>query len=577
MIKKVWSIAALWLCLIVLVFVYTDRDEYTWRFSGEALSHVLMTRETADAREAAAQQAMDQERERVLARSGQWTSEDQYAGAPMTQPAVDAELGLNLMWGSYEATISYASPEDVDIYAVSALRQPFIRDDHAVLDAFEKTAVFSFTLTDSCEQVAFACDLPSGAAIHDITVHKTGAGIFSRDLAAYALLAGAVLTVLLVLAWDRSPEGALRRRDAMIIVLTAAFASMPLMWRGIFDGHDLFFHLNRIEGVAAGLRAGQFPVAIHASTLLGYGYAAPQFYPELFLYIPAIMRNLGVSLAASVCVFEMMIHLACASVCYVSARAVLGSRRTALGAMMLYTLCSYRISNVYVRAALAESLAMIFFPLLIWALYEVLVRDEKKWPLLALSMGCIFLSHLLSTLFAAGMCGLCALLDAKKLIREPRRILACVKAALVTILMSACFLVPFLDYARAGINTSVALMAGDHVLMPGALFVGFPGAAKDLVYEAMDFSYSVGVVPGLAIVLGCAILLIRLYSRAHAQDRCDRLCLVFLLLGALLLILSTQAFPWAWLCALCYFYFICNISIIVIYCFITRFFKFFSN
>ena len=548
MIKKISSIAALWLMLIVLVFVYTDRDEYTWRFSGDSLSQVLMTREMADAREEAAQQAMDQEKARVLERQGQWTTEDQYAGAPMTRSAVDEDLGLNLMWGEYEVQIDLHAPPVLTMETVSALRQSFIQQGSFVTPAGENRLSFSFVLTDSCEQVAFACDQVED--VSSITVRKAGTGVFSRDLAAYALLAGAVLTVLLVLAWDQSPAGALRRRDALIIVLTAAFASMPLMWRGIYDGHDLFFHLNRIEGIAAGLRAGQFPVAIHASTLLGYGYAAPQFYPDFFLYIPAILRNLGVSLAASVCVFEMMIHLACASVCYASARAMMGSRRTALGAMMLYTLCSYRISNIYVRATLGESLAMIFFPLLMLALYEVLVRDERKWPLLTLSMSCIFLSHLLSTLFAAGMCVLCALLCAKKLLCEPRRILACVKAALLTILVSACFLVPFLDYARAGINTSVALMAGDHVLQPGALFVGFPGAADSLPYEAMDFSYSVGVVPGLAIVLGCAIMLVRLYSSRQAQERCDRLCLFFLLLGGTLMLLSTEAFPWAWLCSL---------------------------
>lgn len=550
MIKRILSIAALWLLLAALVFVYTDRDEYTWRFSPETLRQVLISYEDAASREDAAQQAMEKEKNRVLARQGQWESETQYVGAPKTRPAVDEEIGLNLMWGEYEVSVSYSSPEDMAIFTVSALRQPFIRNGYTGLSASENTAFFTFTLTDSCEQVVFACNLPQDAQIYDITVHKAGSGVFSRDLAAYALLAGAVLTVLLILSWDRRPCGATRRRDALIIVMTALFASMPLMFKGVYDGHDLFFHLNRIEGIAAGLRAGQFPVAIHASTLLGYGYAAPQFYPEIFLYIPAFLRNLGVSLAASVRVYEAMIHLAAATVFYLSARAVLSSRRTALGAMMLYMLCSYRLSNVYARAAIAESMAMVFFPLLIWALYEVLVRDEKKWPLLALSMAGIFLSHLLSTLFAAGMCVLCALLCARKLIREPRRILACAKAALVMILCSACFLVPFLHYARAGINTSVALMSSEHVLRPGALFVGFPGNTDHLPYEALDFSYSVGVVPGLAIVLGCAILAVRLYSALKARNHHDTLSFVFLVLGSVLVFMSTEAFPWAWACTM---------------------------
>lgn len=548
--KRLLSIAALWLALAALVLIYTDRNEYTWSFAGDELARVLMDTQQAAAREEAAQQAMMREKTEALERAqrGEWGEEDQYNGAPKTRPAVDDELGLNLMWGTYDVSVDYASSADFSIHAVSALRQPFIRQESFTAPAGENRLSFSFVLTDSCEQVAFACDQVED--VSSITVHKAGAGIFSRDLAAYAALAGAVLTVLLVLGWDRSAEGALRRRDAIIIVMTALFASMPLLFKGIYDGHDLFFHLNRIEGIAAGLRAGQFPVAIHASTLLGYGYAAPQFYPEFFLYLPAVLRNLGVSLTACVRIFEMLIHFAAAFVCYLSARAIFSSRRTALGAMMLYTLCSYRLSNMYVRATLGESLAMIFFPLLMWALYEVLTRDEKKWTLLSLAMAGIFLSHLLSTLFAALLCVAAALLCAGKLIRQPGRILACVKAAFVMILCCACFLVPFLDYADAGINTSVALTAYDHVLRAGALFVGFPGTGADLPYEALDFSYTVGVVPGLAIVLGCALLLIRLYMRSEEKTQHDRLMLVLLTIGCVLLLFSTEAFPWKWLCHL---------------------------
>ena len=550
MAKKIVSAAALWLMLLALVFLYTDRNEYTWTFEGETLSQVLVSAHQAQENEEAAQQAMALEKEKARAREGMWDQDEQYGGAPKTREAVDETLGLNLMWGTYEVTVSYASPQPLALRTVSALRQPFIEDGERTLPAMDGAMRFSFTLTDACEQVAFAMDVPEDAQVYAITVHKAGAGVFSRDLAAYAALVGAVLTALLVLSWDTRPVGRQRRRDALAVTGIALFASMPLLYSGIYDGHDLFFHLNRIEGIAAGLRAGQFPVRIHASTLLGYGYASPQFYPELFLYIPAVLRNLGVSLTASVQVFEMMINLAAAGACYAGARGVFGERRIALGAAALYTLCSYRISNLYVRATLGESLAMIFFPLLLWAMVEVLTRDEGKWPLLALAMTGIFMSHLLSTLFAAALCALSALVCAGRLIREPRRILACAKAALLMILCSAWFLVPFLDFSRAGINTSVAVMADEHVMRLGGYFVGFPGQNLDLPYEATDFAYTVGVVPGLALMLGCALLLVRLYMEQHPLGQEDRLCGGLLALSAVLLLGATAFFPWAWACRL---------------------------
>jgi len=345
MTKKVMSVAALWLALIVLVFAYTDRDEYTWRFEGEALSSILLSQEAALRIEEEAQAAMDEEKAEALVRSenGEWGKENIYGGAPKTRRAVDDELGLNLMWGKYDVVVSYASQQPFSIAAVSALRQSFIEDGSENLPAGEHTVMFTMNITDACQQLAFASDLPQDAEIYSVMVKKAGSGVFDRDLAAYAAVLGGVLTVLLALAWDERPAGKQRRRDALCVVMIALFASMPLLFKGVYEGHDLFFHLNRIEGIAAGLREGQFPVRIHSSTLLGYGYAAPQFYPEFFLYIPALLRNLGVSLAACVRVFELLINLAAASVCYMSAKAIFDSRRIALGASALYTLCSYRI------------------------------------------------------------------------------------------------------------------------------------------------------------------------------------------------------------------------------------------
>jgi len=101
------------------------------------------------------------------------------------------------------------------------------------------------------------------------------------------------------------------------------------------------------------------------------------------------------------------------------------------------------------------------------------------------------------------------------------------------------------------ISTSVAIMANEHVLRFGAYFVGFPGQESDLPYEALDFAYTVGVVPGLAIMLGCAILLVRLYAQGdEMQAAQDRLCRVLLGFGALLLLGATEVFPWEWACYL---------------------------
>ena len=544
--KKALTIACVWLALIALVWIGTDPEEASWTFEGG--QGILLTAQQAQSREDAYALAMAREKQEAAERAtrGEWGKDDLYGGAPETRPARDEALGLNLMWGAYDATITYHSPEPVRVRVVSAGRQSFIENAEHTLPEGSGAMQLHFTLTDSAEQVALACDLPEGASIARVTVHASGAGVFSRDLAAYAALAGAAVTVLLLL------RGEARRRDALALMLTALFAGMPLLFSGLYSGHDLFFHLNRIEGMASALRAGQLPARIHASTLLGYGYASGVFYPELFLYLPAVLRNLGVSLCASVKVLEGLINLAVAFSCYAAARALLHDRRVALGAAVLYALCPYRLAGLYTRAALGESLAMIFLPLVIWGMTEVLTRDARRWPLLALGMTGLLMSHLLSAMFAAVCCALAAVCCAGRLVREMRRIGAMLLAAGLTALCALWFLVPMLDYARAGgISTSVAIDTAAQALQPGALLVGFAGAGASLPEAALDFSYSVGVVPGLSLLVGCALLAVRLYAGGlRAAGREDRLCAALLLLGALLLACATPLFPWARACSL---------------------------
>lgn len=549
MAKKLVSVAALWLALAALVFIYTDRNEYTWRYEEETLDQILISGEEAERNEQRYQEAMAKEQQAAQARTeaGLWGT-GTYDVEPFL-PAQGENGGLNLPWGDYDVTVEYDSPADMELRAVSAGRQTFIQDGVWRLAAGAGTSVCRFTLTDSTSGLLIAGDLAEGAEIQSITVHKAGAGIFSADLAAYAALLGAVLTVLLVLSWDTSARGRMRRRDALMVLGAAAFSCMPLLWGGVFDGHDMMFHLNRIEGIASGLRCGQFPVRIHASTLLGYGYAASEFYPELFLYIPAILRNMGVSLCASVRVFEAGINLLAALSCYVSAKAIFDSRRTAVGASVLYTLCVYRLVNLYTRATLGESLAMIFFPLIIWSLYEVLRRDDGKWPLLALGMTGVCMSHLLSTLFSVLFCAIAAAFSLPKLMREKRRFLAILKAAAITMLCCVWFYVPMMQYSGDGVSTSVVLDAQENVLQPGGFFVAFAGDMNADIPE--DFAYTIGVVPGLALLVGCALLLVRRYAQGKAaMDGKDRVALALGALGVVALLGATNAFPWEWVCSL---------------------------
>ena len=141
-------------------------------------------------------------------------------------------------------------------------------------------------------------------------------------------------------------------------------------------GHDIRFHLYRIESIKDALLAGQFPVRLHPTFNYGYGYATATVYPELFLYIPAVLRILGVSIPTTYQFFLFLINLATAWIMYYSVRSVTKSNFAAVTASVAYTLFPYRLVCLYERAAVGEALGMCFIPLVIAGIYHVFLKKS---------------------------------------------------------------------------------------------------------------------------------------------------------------------------------------------------------
>ncbi|MCR4610530.1 MAG: hypothetical protein K5644_01395, partial [Lachnospiraceae bacterium] len=104
----------------------------------------------------------------------------------------------------------------------------------------------------------------------------------------------------------------------IILLCITCLACVPLFVQGI-EGHlgqDLGFHLNRIEGIVTELKAGHFPVKMESNWMNGYGYPAPIYYGDVLLYIPAILRLMGIGVVTSYKIFVFLITFATALLTY---------------------------------------------------------------------------------------------------------------------------------------------------------------------------------------------------------------------------------------------------------------------
>ena len=337
-----------------------------------------------------------------------------------------------------------------------------------------------------------------------------------------------------------------RRGMLVLLAFSVLMVSAPALKDTVGIGHDTTFHLVRLCNLADGLGHGQFPVRLGGYSYNGYGAVTSVFYPDLFLYLPALMMNAGASLQYAVNVFFVLVNAVSCAAMYMAAKRMFGCRDTALCAAVLYTFSIYRISDVFTRCAFGEMTAMAFLPLFLLGLWEVTLGDKRRWRTLALSASAIFMSHMLSTLICAAAAVGVGLLFIVRIIRE-RRLTAIIKAACTAGLLCAFYLVPFLVYSMQGLGAqSLAKDPALYAISPAQLFLLGEG---ELSIDPLDPTLSTFALEiGFPLLLG-AMLTAYIAATAKKEELSQggmQLALLFGAAGLLFAWMATTLFPWSY-------------------------------
>lgn len=321
--------------------------------------------------------------------------------------------------------------------------------------------------------------------------------------------------------------------DYSIIMGVVLLATSPMMQTYLYNGDDLCYHLARLEGLKDGILDGQIPVNILPDGLRGNGYLNAM-YPYLFLYIGAFLRICRVSLALSYKVIVFLANLGSAVCVYVAMKSMIKSRRSVILSVVLYTLMPYRFTNIFSRGDLGETLALVFWPLVIAGLYHVIMGDRKKWYYLVIGFSGALQSHILSAAFVAAVCVITALMYCGRILRE-HRYREIGKAAGLSLLLNAWYLVPFLYYYFGEtIAKDVLRWSGyfEQSINPSNLTQTLS------LYNKQYFSL------GLALFgcIGIGIVYL-LYERRGRLTEQEGFLMYLLLLGAVLTFMITGYFP----------------------------------
>ncbi len=494
--------------------------------------------------------------------------------AIQNEPEVTSEVMLTtdaiaLGAGAYTIDLAYTS-----IYNLDAPSGSMQEESAALfLTATGTQGLFiemeeTLLLTDAAQSLQSRIWVSRGQSVDNLqlTLYYSGVGLAEiesitlteqvswRWLQLFAVCFGFVLcdaAIYLVAYPACAKNERLLRRLRVFFALfgIATFASLPFFADFVYYGHDMLFHTTRIASVAAELANGQFPVRMMTEMMNGYGYANSLFYCDIFLYLPALVYNCMLPLQTAYQLYVFGVNFATVAFAYYAFYKMSHSTGIALVGGLVYTLASYRLINVYTRAALGEYTAMAFFPLVVlglWRIYQSKKPHWGDWLPLALGMAGVFQCHVLSVEIIAIFLGIFCLL----LIRQTlclARIKALGSAVALCLGLSAWFLVPFVHSflqmdLQATANVVTELQSS--------------GLQLSELFSISAFSIGTGYADastGAVYILGWGLLCgvsLALYLMAQhgklglsAAREYKPMCFT-LLLGGIAALFTLAAFPW---------------------------------
>jgi len=193
----------------------------------------------------------------------------------------------------------------------------------------------------------------------------------------------------------------------VLLLLFSLFAIAPLFQPGYFWGaHDARHSVYFLFEFDRSIKDGIWYPRWSPDFAFGYGYPFFNIYGPLAFYFGEAFHLLGLDLVSAVkAVFALSLLLSGVTM-FLFVRRFMGSQAGLL-AGLVYIYIPYHIVDVYVRASLAESLALAFLPLNLWLFYEAVAAPRLVAVLGAgLSYAGLMLAHNGLTLLFSPLLGL---------------------------------------------------------------------------------------------------------------------------------------------------------------------------
>ena len=362
--------------------------------------------------------------------------------------------------GIYTVTIKYNSNADAHTdVQYDAKRHNTVYSDNPTLYSYNTSTDFDIWINNECSdfRIRVFYDENTEFSIDSIEI-KTASNSklyeFTKLFLLILLLVGASLL------WNKRQKISEHALEVMVLCVVIFTASLGLFPRYLILGHDINFHLLRIDGLKEAFRLGDFPSKIQTNWCSGWGYAVSAMYGDITLILPALMRLCGFTVITSYKTFIFAVNAMTTIIAYLCFFKMSGKRNHTLIATAMYVLAPYRLCCIYFRAAVGEFTAMSFLPMIALGFYYAYCEDTededygKKLLVPVLGFALTVQTHLLTcvmlSIFIVLLCVICF----KKTFRKKTFIYLC-KIAGLSAVLSIGFLVPFLRFMAEPFNVKL--------------------------------------------------------------------------------------------------------------------------
>ena len=312
----------------------------------------------------------------------------------------------------------------------------------------------------------------------------------------------------------------------------------------------------------------------------GYGYGYPQFnyYPPLPYYIGAVIHRVGIQYIDTVKILFIAGYILSAITLFVLV-SELTNKWSGFVASVLYTYIPYKAVEVYVRGALSEFWAQVFFPLILWAIYKLIKTGKNSYiVLMGLSIAFLATTHALMTMIFTPIAILWAIYWLY--IVKWKELSKIIKGGILGFGLSAYFLLPVLFEKKFAHVDSVLSGYFDyraHFVSLYKLFISREWGYGSSGFPNELLNLSLGLVQWIAAI-GAVVLAFILFKK-YKEKSVLTIGLGFLTLLSIFMIHMKSSFIWAKLPFLWYLQFPWRFLAVSIFllCLLSGFLTYFSG